>query len=44
MTIVEKIRKKIYNTIKSSALIDEGDRVLVGLSGGADSVWLTHAL
>ena len=44
MTIVEKIRKKIYNTIKSSALIDEGDRVLVGLSGGADSVCLTHAL
>ena len=44
MDISEKVRKKIYNTIKSGELLNEGERVLVGLSGGADSVCLTHAL
>ena len=38
----------ILNVIKSAVkeydLIEKGDSVLVGLSGGADSVCLTHAL
>ncbi len=34
----------IKKTIKEYSLISKGDRVLVGLSGGADSVCLTHAL
>lgn len=35
---------KVRNTIEKYELIKEGDRVLIGLSGGADSVCLTHAL
>lgn len=38
------ILQKIKSTIKRYGLIEKGDRVLVGLSGGADSVCLTHAL
>ena len=36
--------EKIKNTIKRYGLINNGDRILVGLSGGADSVCLTHVL
>ncbi|MCC8169625.1 MAG: tRNA lysidine(34) synthetase TilS [Oscillospiraceae bacterium] len=35
---------KIRNTIKKYGLIEKGDGILIGLSGGADSVCLTHAL
>lgn len=35
---------KIKKTIKENKLIQQGDSVLVGLSGGADSVCLTHLL
>jgi len=35
---------KVLDTIKRNKLIDKGDRVLVGLSGGADSVALLHML
>lgn len=34
----------IRNTIKEHNLLCKGDSVLIGLSGGADSVCLTHAL
>lgn len=34
----------IKNTIKKYALLEKGDKVLVGLSGGADSMCLTHML
>lgn len=36
--------KKIKNTIKEYGLISRGDKILIGLSGGADSVCLTHIL
>lgn len=36
--------EKIKNTIEKYGLIEKGDRVLIGLSGGADSVYLTHTL
>lgn len=35
---------KIRNTIIKNELISRGDKVIIGLSGGADSVCLTHAL
>lgn len=35
---------KIENTIKEHKLIENGDRILIGLSGGADSAALTYAL
>lgn len=38
--IIDKIEK----TNKKNALISKGDKILIGLSGGADSVCLTHAL
>ena len=34
----------VLNWIKKEKLMTEGDTVIVGLSGGADSVCLTHAL
>jgi tRNA(Ile)-lysidine synthase len=36
--------KKISNNIKTSGLLEKGDRVLVALSGGADSVFLLRVL
>ncbi len=36
--------QKVYDTIAKYGMIKKGDRVLVGLSGGADSVFLTLAL
>ncbi len=43
---MKKIRiiQKIIKTIKNNGLINKGDRVLVALSGGADSVFLLYAL
>lgn len=35
---------KVYETIKEYGLIEKGDKILIGLSGGADSVCLTHIL
>ena len=34
----------IKKTLREYNLLNNGDSVLVGLSGGADSVCLTHAL
>jgi tRNA(Ile)-lysidine synthase len=36
--------RKASNYIKSHILIEKGDRILVGVSGGADSVCLLHIL
>ncbi|MCI8404668.1 MAG: tRNA lysidine(34) synthetase TilS [Clostridia bacterium] len=38
------ILRSIRNTIKDHNLLNEGESVLIGLSGGADSVCLTHIL
>lgn len=38
------VLKKIKRTLTEYNMIDEGGSVLIGLSGGADSVCLTHAL
>ena len=38
------ILNRIKKYIEANELLQRGDRVLVGLSGGADSVCLTHAL
>ena len=36
--------EKVLNNIKNSGLLEKGDRVLVALSGGADSVFLLLVL
>lgn len=38
------VEKQLINTINKYSLIRNGDRVLIGLSGGADSVCLTYLL
>ncbi len=38
------MKNKVRSTLLKSGLIKSGDKILVGLSGGADSVCLTHAL
>ena len=35
---IESIEKKAIKTIKKEKLLDKGDKVLVALSGGKDSV------
>ena len=35
---IESIEKKVIQTIKKEKLLDKGDKVLVALSGGKDSV------
>ncbi len=44
MSISPKVWEKIKDTIKEYDMIKKGDKVLVALSGGADSICLTHAL
>lgn len=38
------LKEKVRKTIKDNALINKGDSIVIGLSGGADSVCLTHIL
>jgi len=38
------LKDKLLQTVKSRRLISQGDRVLVGISGGPDSTALLHAL
>ena len=35
---------KVYESIKQNALVDSGEKILVALSGGADSVALLFIL
>lgn len=44
MKITDKLKKTVLTTIKENNLLESGDRVLVGLSGGADSMCLLHVL
>lgn len=39
-----QVTKTVYEFIKHNSLINQGDHVVVGLSGGADSVALLHIL
>ncbi len=39
-----KIEDKVYQTIKRYSLIEKGDRVLIGISGGPDSITLLDLL
>lgn len=41
---MEKLESKVKNAIDKYGLINKNERVLVGLSGGADSVALLHVL
>ncbi|MDR1721977.1 MAG: TIGR00269 family protein [Methanobrevibacter sp.] len=41
---IESIQKKVIRTIKRENLIDKGDKVLIALSGGKDSVVLLDIL
>jgi tRNA(Ile)-lysidine synthase len=42
--MLEPFYKKLLNTIKKYSMLDKNDRVLVGFSGGPDSIALLHAL
>ena len=41
---MEKLESKVKSAIDKYGLINKNERVLVGLSGGADSVALLHVL
>ena len=42
--LFEKISRKVGKTLQEHSMIEAGDRVLVGLSGGKDSMILLEAL
>ena len=42
--LLKKISRKMGTTLRDHAMIREGDRILVGLSGGKDSMILLEAL
>ena len=44
MTTVTEFVEKVFGTIRRHAMLAGGETVLVGVSGGADSVALLHAL
>jgi tRNA(Ile)-lysidine synthase len=41
---MQALIRQVANFIKDHSLLNEGDRVLVAISGGPDSVFLAHAL
>lgn len=40
----ETVEEQVYNCIKKYKLINEGDKLLIGVSGGPDSICLLHVL
>ena len=38
------MKQKVLNTIKKYNLIENGDRIVIGVSGGPDSICLLHVL
>ncbi len=43
-SFIRQFHQKVLDTIRSYRLIDEGESVLIGVSGGPDSVCLLHVL
>jgi tRNA 2-thiocytidine biosynthesis protein TtcA len=43
-SVIQKVNQKVGKAIQKYHLIDEGDRILVGLSGGKDSMVLLETL
>ena len=41
---IEKIMRRAWKTIREYALIEDGDKILIGLSGGKDSLALVEIL
>ena len=42
--IIEKVEKKVEDTIKKYSLIDKKDKTLIAVSGGKDSTTCAHIL
>eukprot|EP00930_Biecheleria_cincta_P047690 TRINITY_DN33112_c0_g1_i1.p1 TRINITY_DN33112_c0_g1~~TRINITY_DN33112_c0_g1_i1.p1 ORF type:complete len:1138 (-),score=174.55 TRINITY_DN33112_c0_g1_i1:199-3612(-) len=42
--LFQKIYDNVVNTVKEHGMLQEGDRILVGLSGGKDSLTMLHVL
>ena len=41
---MQNLEKKIFNTIKKSNLIENGDKIVLGVSGGPDSICMLNVL
>nr|MDO8043188.1 ATP-binding protein [Candidatus Baldrarchaeota archaeon] len=41
---VEYLEKRVFKTVKKYRMIQEGERILLGVSGGKDSIALLHIL
>ena len=41
---MKKLKKKVLQTIKKYNLIEKGDSIVIGVSGGPDSICLLNVL
>ena len=41
---MERLKEKVFNTIQKYNLIKKGDAIVIGVSGGPDSMTLLHML
>ena len=44
LNLPQIIFSKIFRAVVEFELIDDGDKILIGISGGKDSLFLTYAL